>query len=485
MYSRLRKQQQVLSSQSNNNNTGNSLLLGKLTAAIRNRPFFCGNLEGKGLCCFNHIIPAGLPIKPSTGKRLPLFEYETDLVKLLSNKRRVALLKAAGLGLTECITIRWLVWKCLVNDQFQNAQCPIICPPRIQMASSIIDRMKRLFQPYIYFEEDKYTLELNKCKIMALPGHSNLAAARSLDNCKCCILEEIDFVEDSLQRETLDVAERYIGKNNAYIILISTANKPGSLMYKLFREQPDRCIYERRIMDWKYGENLIYTSQEIADAKRSWSWSREYECRFMGEIGNTFRAADIERAQSFQYDPDMINESSSRTIGIDPAWGSSSFAVVVSDERDGKVCVLLANEFADSSSAEMLPYVSELMKRYAPIDSVYIDGSAVDFIRLLKAQIGEEVNYQETRKRYESMKVPNAYELNNQIIDINFHTKHVEMLQHLKMILEKGFLMIDKSFEPLINALYNCSDQQGKVIKNFAGNDLLDALRLNLLSYEL
>jgi len=45
--------------------------------------------------------------------------------------------------------------------------------------------------------------------------------------------------------------------------------------------------------------------------------------------------------------------------------------------------------------------------------------------------------------------------------------------------------MIDKSFELLINALYNCSDQQGKVIKNFAGNDLLDALRLNLLSYEL
>jgi len=53
---------------------------------------------------------------------------------------------------------------------------------------------------------------------MALPGHSNLAAARSLDNCKCCILEEIDFVEDSLQRETLDVAERYIGREKKTII---------------------------------------------------------------------------------------------------------------------------------------------------------------------------------------------------------------------------------------------------------------------------
>jgi hypothetical protein len=214
-------------------------------------------------------------------------------------------------------------------------------------------------------------------------------------------------------------------------------------------------------MNWKYGENLIYTPQEIADAKRSWSWSREYECRFMREIGNTFRAADIERAQSFEYDPDLINENSSRTIGIDPAWGSSNFAIVVTDERDGKVCVLLAEEFSNSSSAEMLPYMSNLIKKYAPIDNVMVDGAADDFIRLLKQDIGEEVDYQVARKRYEQNKM--NYELNNTITDVNFNTRHVEMLQHLKMILEKGFLMIDKRFESLINLLYNCSDQQGKM----------------------
>jgi hypothetical protein len=105
-----------------------------------------------------------------------------------------------------------------------------------------------------------------------------------------------------------------------------------------------------------------------------------------------------------------------------------------------------------------------------------VDGQNVDFIRLLKQSIGEEVNYQEARKRFESNHM--NYELNNTIIDVNFHTRHIEMLQHLRMILEKGFLMIDKRFESLINGLYNTSDQQGKVIKNFAGNDLVDALRL-------
>src|SRR5690348_2577666 len=137
LYNRLRKQQQNQFNESIRNNE--SKVLDKLIAVIKDKPFYCGNLEGKGLCCFNHIIPAGLPIKPSTNKRLPMFDYETDLVQLLNSEKRVAILKAAGLGITECITIRWLVYRCLVNNDWQNAQVPIICPPRIQMASSIID----------------------------------------------------------------------------------------------------------------------------------------------------------------------------------------------------------------------------------------------------------------------------------------------------------------------------------------------------------
>jgi hypothetical protein len=63
-----------------------------------------------------------------------------------------------------------------------------------------------------------------------------------------------------------------------------------------------------------------------------------------------------------------------------------------------------------------------------------VDGSAVDFIRLLKREIGEEVNYQEGRKRYEASHI--KYELNNTRIDVNFSQKKgVEMLQHLRTIL--------------------------------------------------
>jgi hypothetical protein len=145
---------------------------------------------------------------------------------------------------------------------------------------------------------------------------------------------------------------------------------------------------------------------------------------------------------------------------------------------------LLAEEHKHSTSAEMLPYVLELMEKYKPVSKVYIDGSAVDFIRLLKQSIGEEADYQAVRKRYESQKI--SYEMNHTIIDVNFMKNNVSMLSHLRTILERGLLMIDgKRFPILINALHNCSDDQGKVIKDFAGNDCFDALRLNMIGYDL
>ena len=43
-------------------------------------------------------------------------------------------------------------------------------------------------------------------------------------------------------------------------------------MEKLFLEPEDKCIYERRRLDYRVRENLIYTPNEILEAKRSFSF---------------------------------------------------------------------------------------------------------------------------------------------------------------------------------------------------------------------
>ena len=51
---------------------------------------------------------------------MPIFPYEAELVDTLSKKKRLACLKATGLGITECITIRWLIWKCVFDNSWEK-----------------------------------------------------------------------------------------------------------------------------------------------------------------------------------------------------------------------------------------------------------------------------------------------------------------------------------------------------------------------------
>jgi hypothetical protein len=51
-------------------------------------------------------------------------------------------------------------------------------------------------------------------------------------------------------------------------------------------------------------------------------------------------------------------------MGIDPAWGSSAFGIVVTQWADGIVEIMHAEEYHRPDDNEMLSNVYELMSRY-------------------------------------------------------------------------------------------------------------------------
>ena len=111
------------------------------------------------------------------------------------------------------------------------------------------------------------------------------------------------------------------------------------------------------------------------------------------------------------------------------------------------------------------------------VDKTYIDGSAVAFIRSLKLGVKERSDYENVDKdRYRDM-----------IIEpINFGTRHREMLQHTKYILESDTLRIHPKFEKLIISLKTAMEEhEGKLDKETTSfNDTFDALRLSLLAFK-
>jgi hypothetical protein len=95
-------------------------------------------------------------------------------------------------------------------------------------------------------------------------------------------------------------------------------------------------------LDYLWGVGKIYTEEEIENAKISPSFPRVYQLRYQGLIGNIFSTQSIESCQKIRYNPSQIIQNAKKTIGVDAGFGSSHFAIVVTQFVDGKIQLIFA-----------------------------------------------------------------------------------------------------------------------------------------------
>jgi hypothetical protein len=367
---------------------------------FKSKPFWIWNKEKhkrqhaifSGKCCFNHII--GLPQK--NGVQMPLFDYQRRLIDtLLHETKYLWLKKSTGIGATE-LFLRWMAWLCVRDDAMKGKEMAIITGPNLNLSIGLIQRLKSLFLDHgIVFDTKQNSVTINGCEINAYPSN-HLDAMRSRTDLKVIFADEADYFEKGESAILRDVCERYIGKSDPWIILVSTPNRPDGLFASI--ESEERSLYRKIVMDYTVGLNRIYTPKEIEQARKSPSFPREYECRFLGNIGNVFRSSDIDYAVNKlgkRYDPNVIDRSTPKALGIDPAWGSSAFGVCVI-ELHGGINVLLAQEYGNRPSYEyMLQHVLDIMHKYGNVHRIYIDSSASAFVTSLKQHVGERTDWPE------------------------------------------------------------------------------------------
>ena len=99
-------------------------------------------------------------------------------------------------------------------------------------------------------------------------------------------------------------------------------------------------------MDYVYGLDKIYSKEEIEKAKRSPSFPREYELQYLGLEGNVLSSTAIDRCISLgeamekTADIDNWGIETKYILSLDPGWGSSSFAILISRYVNGKVQII-------------------------------------------------------------------------------------------------------------------------------------------------
>ena len=383
---------------------------------LRDKPFWIWDqiqhrqedIKTKGDCCFNHII--GLPTKERVQK--PLFDYERMLYKALlvphylNSKpaspstepdnvahnfklKHLWVKKATGLGVTEFM-LRFMAWLCLRNDDYQNSQMCIVTGPNQDIAIKLIMRMKGLFEDKlgVMFDSKETVLELNGCSIEAYPSN-HIDAFRSLTNPKFILIDEGDFFRKNEQDDVRHVSERYIAKSDPFIVMVSTPNAPGGLFQKIEQEPVDTRIYKKIFLDYTYGLGKIYTKEEIEKAKKSPSFPREYELQYLGLIGNVFSQLSIENAIKTEYNPDNINPNAKKSIGIDPGFGSSKFAIVITQYVDGKIQVIHAEEYDRPNFAAMINTIWQLKQKCGHISNIYVDAANPEVWESLKREFNE------------------------------------------------------------------------------------------------
>jgi hypothetical protein len=470
------------------------------------------DIKTDGDCCFNHII--SLPQKDGIDK--PMFDYEKQIFDSLirsddnvitngnvnsststvPNHKHLWIKKATGLGVSEFM-LRYMAWLCLKDNALSGSHMCIVTGPRIELTIALIDRMKGLFRgmrtyDHIGFDTKETVIELNGVKIEAFPSH-HLDAMRGLQKVSFILLDEADFFPPGQQQDARDVSERYIAKSNPYIVMVSTPNAPDQLFERIEKEPEETCLYRRLKLDYTWGLNKIYTAEEIAMAKQSPSFEREYNLKYLGRIGNVFHTKDIDAALQLgsKYNPDaynpMLSSFASTSMGIDPGYGSSAFGVVVTQWQDNHIQILHAEEYSRPDYNEMLSVVYGFMSKY-DVNKTYIDGANPSFIRSLKIQIGEDPEYDKVIARSRSDGLGEEAALSNmRVVPVNFNKEHKAMLGHCKMILEETEprrIAINPRFDKLIVALRTAVDNDGTLDKESTSyNDIFDAFRLALKFY--
>ena len=453
-------------------------------SVLKGLPFYCEWLPKNtprpknGLCCFNHKI--GLPRKD--GIEYPLFDYELQLFDSLRDHKYLWIKKASGLGITE-FTLRFMAWLATKDNTYRNAQFPIVCGPNQDIAIKLIKRIKLLFESLgLYFATKETVIELNGVTIEAFPSN-HLDAYRSLEAPKFIFIDEGDFFRESDQADVRNVSERYIAKSNPWIVMVSTPNAPGQLFETIERE--NNCLYHRIFLDYTWGLDKIYSQKEIAIAKTSPSFEREYNLKYLGNIGNLIPYQDVDAAIEEYELPSSGNafKAQGTWIGIDPAFSSSQFAICIVQWRDDKLNVVYTELLDKPLYTDALQLIRSLIQKYAPC-KVFIDGSAAHLIHELRHSYSEYIQYEnvdpEVLRSFISSSCREPL-----IVPVNFQQMHKEMAKHTVKVMAHRRVRIHPTFDKLITSLKSATtkdDEYSLDKPKSAYNDLFDSFRMSLLS---
>lgn len=297
---------------------------------------------------------------------------------------------------------------------------------------------------------------------------------------------------------SINAALTRLANTNGTMVLESPPRGPQGKLYDIWRNAierrpddagPDISFWPIKIPA-KKAVDAGLISQDYLDNMRiqmGTAYNSFFEAEFTAVEGNLFPLSQIEHAvelgKEVNVEAAMGDWYRPRSMGIDPGFGSSQFAIVITHAKNNKIEVLYAKQFPRVNPSDMVKHAWELSHRYN-VKKIYVDGANPGYIRDLKRRFGEPQNYETLMAQIIGQQYEPAHYM--KVVPVNFNKKGKEMIAHAQYFMSKGELALSEEyFQDLVVQVRSAQDDgKGGLDKKLNTMDLFDAWRMSLLYYQ-
>lgn len=342
---------------------------------------------------------------------------------------------------------------------------------------------------------NKHEFTVNTVRWSAHPaGHYD--SIRAKPKMMAILGDEIAFFvkKKQAQQAIRDAFEHYRGGADTIVSLVTTSGEaPIGFAFDIFQEpsaqKPTDPGYRHYILGVEAGLEIhpesktsLYNKTVIDSIRGTSEYKRNYEHQWGADKGNIWSFEQVESASKLSYLPG-IQLTGVCSMGIDPAYGSSKFAILVS-QLNGKIQVLAAEEYDRADMNDMVKTIMRLIYEFK-VQKIFIDSSDPAIIRALKRLLGERPDYDKQIDQY-----PDNYHHIMKVVPVGFRRNTLleknSMLSHAQQLVSDGNLQIDPSFTDLISQMRAAKTKEdGRLDKDDGFTmDLVDALFLSLRHFK-
>lgn len=214
-----------------------------------------------GRCCFNHRI--GLPTRKWEGDEtkaeqviVPLTRFNLRLLEAYHKHRKYSVNKCRGSGMSEILTIRYMIFKYAVLNETENRKCIILPGTSSKLSDEFSTRIKAICDkiPQVYGRvptspKPKEFAFRNGGRIVLTSATPD--ADRGFENVGDIIMEEVahwDMVDDM---PVYNASEAVHNKTMCHVIHATTPRGKRGFYYNLVWSEEATSDYYKDLYNWR------------------------------------------------------------------------------------------------------------------------------------------------------------------------------------------------------------------------------------------